>query len=89
MPNGKQGDHPFSDIIIHRLEVYSPEIDDLVRRIASLCNEETRRELADRLLSEYNEYSNPDLDKLRLELTELFQRTYDEAERRGYELDDN
>ena len=89
MPNGKQGDHPFSDIIIHRLEVYSPEIDNLVRRIASLCNEETRRELSDRLLSEYNEYSNPDLDKLRLELTELFQRTYDEAERRGYELDDN
>lgn len=33
MPNGKIGDHPITDIIVHRRRVFSPQIDDLIREI--------------------------------------------------------
>jgi hypothetical protein len=34
MANGKPGDHPVNDIIDYRLPVLSPEVDDLIRRVA-------------------------------------------------------
>lgn len=37
MPNGAHGDHPLTDILYHKLPVYG-EADDLIRKIASLCN---------------------------------------------------
>ena len=42
MPNGRPGDHPLTDILVHKLKVYRPEADDLIRKIAELCS---RREL--------------------------------------------
>jgi hypothetical protein len=30
MVNGKVGDHPLTDILIHRLAIFTPEIDDLI-----------------------------------------------------------
>jgi hypothetical protein len=42
MPNGKPGDHPLTDILVYKLNVYGREADDLIRRIAELCS---RREL--------------------------------------------
>jgi len=42
MPNGKRGDHPLTDILIHDLNVYGEEGADLIRKIAKLCS---RREL--------------------------------------------
>ena len=42
MPNGKPGDHPLTDIFLHKLEVYGPEADELIRKIGDLCS---RREL--------------------------------------------
>ena len=35
MPNGKAGDHPFTDIVNHRLSVFSSEIDQLVQELAT------------------------------------------------------
>jgi hypothetical protein len=40
--NGKPGDHPLTDILVHGLDVYGPEADRLIRKIAELCS---RREL--------------------------------------------
>ena len=34
MPNGKPDDHPLTDILVHELNVYGPEADVLVRKIA-------------------------------------------------------
>jgi hypothetical protein len=34
--NGKQGDHPLTDIVIHGLTVFSPEIDAKVRDLDEL-----------------------------------------------------
>ena len=42
MPNGKPGDDPLNDILVHKLDVSGSEADDLIRRIADLCS---RREL--------------------------------------------
>ena len=44
MANGTKGDHPLTDILFHKIEVYGPEADDLIRRIGQLCS---RRELDD------------------------------------------
>ena len=40
--NGKPHDHPLTDILVHKIEVYGPQTDDLIRRIAALSS---RREL--------------------------------------------
>ena len=44
MANGKPGDHPLTDILVHGLEVYGREADDLIRKIAELSSD---RELND------------------------------------------
>jgi hypothetical protein len=36
MPNGKPGDHPHSDIVIHGMPTFTPEIDALVRDVEAL-----------------------------------------------------
>lgn len=33
MPNGKPGDHPYTDIIVHGSDYFTPEIDALVRKL--------------------------------------------------------
>jgi hypothetical protein len=40
--NGKPGDHPLTDLLVHRHEVYGREADELIGKIAALCS---RREL--------------------------------------------
>src|SRR5688500_13084656 len=40
MPNGKVGDHPFTDIVIHGRRVYSERADALVREIDELGGRE-------------------------------------------------
>jgi hypothetical protein len=38
MANGKPGDHPLTDVLHHKLQVYSRETDELIRKIAALCS---------------------------------------------------
>ncbi len=64
MPNGKPGDHPFTDIVTHNADVYSTVADGLVREIAKLADDKTRYELSDLLLGKFNPYSNPDVGAL-------------------------
>ena len=85
MPNGKPGDHPFTDIVHHHRPVYSRAADDLVRELAKLADDKTRRELEDLLLSKYNEYGKPDVPELERVLTELRDKLLDEARARGFE----
>ena len=61
MPNGKPGDHPLTDIVVHRRRVYSQTADALVIEIVELGGQ---REIADMLLSEYNNFGRPDIEKL-------------------------
>jgi hypothetical protein len=39
MANGTKGDHPLTDILIHHLQVYGLEADELIRKIADLCSQ--------------------------------------------------
>jgi hypothetical protein len=48
MPNGKPGDHPLTDIFVHKAEVYGPEADELIRKIAALCSQKELDEWWDR-----------------------------------------
>jgi hypothetical protein len=44
MPNGRPGDHPYTDIVHHSEGVYSGALDDLVRKVGELSDERGRRE---------------------------------------------
>jgi hypothetical protein len=83
MPNGKPGDHPITDILVHHRRVYSERADALVREIAALGGE---REIADMLYAEYNEYSKPDVPKLERVLTAIRDRRLREAREKGWEV---
>lgn len=38
MANGRPGDHPLSDILNHKIDIYENEADNLIREIAKLCS---------------------------------------------------
>ena len=86
MPNGTPGDHPYTDIVIHSREVYSTKADTLVREIANLADESTRRALQDRLMSEFNMYRIPGIARLEQILTVLRDQLRREAQDRGFEV---
>lgn len=64
MPNGKPGDHPLTDVLVHRATVYSPLIDDLIRQAAALGSAADLERLASMLLGEFDNHRRPDLDEL-------------------------
>jgi len=86
MPNGKPGDHPYTDIVIHGRDVYSPHAANLVREIAKLSDDKARRKLADLLYSEYNEFDRPDVRKLETVLTEMRDTALRDARERGFDV---
>jgi hypothetical protein len=59
--------------------------DALVREIAALADERTGRELAERLISEFNVHGNLDLRALELWLTGMRDALRREARSRGFE----
>ena len=85
MPNGKIGDHPLTDILVHGLVVYSERATQLVRKVVALADSETERKLAERLLFEYNDHANPDVAKLETELEALLLELEEDARKRGFE----
>jgi hypothetical protein len=82
MPNGKSGDHPLTDILVHKLNVYGKEGADLIRKIAELCS---RRELNEWWEQEIGRSGDVDtvVRKGREYLDELLKR----AKRSGWETD--
>lgn len=89
MPNGKPSDHPLTDILVHKPNVYLPLAASLVREIAALADEKTRHELDDLLFTQYSEFSNPDIPELERYLTGLRDRLKRAARDRGFELDED
>jgi hypothetical protein len=43
MPNGKPGDHPLTDIVVHGHAVFGAPYDDLIRQIEALAQGEVRQ----------------------------------------------
>lgn len=85
MPNGKIGDHPLTDILLHGRSVYSERADSLVRKIVQLGG---RDEIADMLFLEYNDLQNPDVPRLERVLVQIHERLLREARHRGLEVEE-
>ena len=85
MANGKPGDHPFTDIVVHGRDVYSPNVARLVREISQLADEEVCGELADLLFFEFKEWLDPDIEKLERILTDMRERLLSDAGKRESE----
>lgn len=86
MANGTIGDDPYTDIVLHGQDVYSAAADSLVREIATLADDRTQRELAARLIGEFNDRGTYDLEQLERVLTEIRDRLRHEARARGFEV---
>jgi len=77
--NGKPGDHPLTDILIHKRVAFSPQIDSLIVRIIDLGGE---RELE----RSFNLLAPPPIPELEKSLTEMYERLLKDAKERGWEV---
>jgi hypothetical protein len=82
MANGKPGDHPFADILGHKIEVYGEKADELIRRIGSLSS---RRELDEWWEKEIGWTCNPvkALERAKAKYDQLLER----AKNSGWEVE--
>jgi len=76
MANGKPGDHPLTDILVHKRKVYGREADDLVRKIAELCSHRESDEWWSREIG-WSPDSDSVIGKSQRRLDELLQRARD------------
>jgi hypothetical protein len=77
--NGKLGDHPLNDILDHGAPRFSPDIDELVRQLATLVPRYRLSEMCDWL-------NPPPLSDLRAQLQTEVDRLTEDARRRGWEI---
>lgn len=49
MPDGKPGDHPITDIVVHNMRVFSKKADRLIREICSLGGRDKMERIVDLL----------------------------------------
>lgn len=82
MANGRPGDHPISDIVDHGAQVFSPDVDALVRRIAQLVPRYRMWDLIDW-------YNTPDLSDLKRLLEGKLAEIEEQARKDGWELDES
>jgi hypothetical protein len=73
MPNGKYGDHPITDIVVHKRSVFSREINELIQKIAAI---EGVQELSKR----FNWFSPPPREELQKELREILEELQKQRE---------
>jgi hypothetical protein len=81
MPHGKPGDHPLTDLFVHKIEVYGREADDLMRKVADLCSRREFEEWWEREIG-WSQDRDLALRKARVRFEELLKR----AEDGGWEL---
>jgi hypothetical protein len=78
--NGKPGDHPLTDILVHNLAVFSPEVDALIKEIISLGG-------GDALEARYNLFSPPSMNEFEDGLRHMLFEVKEDAKRRGWEIE--
>lgn len=79
MPNGKEGDDPFTDILYWKIRRYSPKADTLIAEIVQLGG---RAELE----RTFNLSVPPELSEFEKSLEEIRDRLRGEAKQRGWEV---
>ena len=79
--NGKHGDHPLTDILFHKREVFGPEMDGMVARLSRLMTGEELEKLV-------NWLQPPPVAQLRQILETALARKRQEAADRGWEIEE-
>jgi hypothetical protein len=79
MPNGKPGDDPITDIVEHKLLRFSPQIDELVRRLARVTSPDDLRKM-------FDWFQPPPLPEFERQLRARVERLEPEARKRGWEI---
>jgi hypothetical protein len=79
MPNGSPGDDPLGDILAHGLPRFTPEIDDLIRRLARLASTERLRDM-------FDWYHLPPLPEFERKLRDHIASWERQARDRGWEV---
>lgn len=79
MPNGKHGDHPLTDILIHKITVFSPNIDKLIVEIAKFVPTYKLTEM-------FNWFSPPPLSEFEKQLKETLDKLKKDAKEKGWEI---
>ncbi len=80
MVNGRAGDHPLTDILDHGVEVFSPEVDDLIRRLAKLVP-------GYRLFEMFDWFNLSALPEFKSQLEAEIIRLSEEARASGWEIE--
>ena len=78
--NGRSGDHPLTDIVVHRMQVFSPEVDELIVRIHTISPGEL-----DRLGIDW--FAPPAIERLEALLNTRFKELLNDAKDRGWEAE--
>jgi hypothetical protein len=89
MVNGKPGDHPLTDILVHGLTVYGPRADLLIKEVLDLGGEREMEDHFDLLHLDprLNQAVTPDdLARFEQQLENLRDRLYTDAVSRGWEV---
>ena len=75
MPNGKPGDHPYTDIVVHKQTIFGSGIDELVREISNMPGFQEFRNQVGELLMKHDPAWNQDSDLELVKCTLLEVRT--------------
>jgi hypothetical protein len=81
--NGTKGDHPLTDILYHKIEVYGKEADNLIRKISSLSSNKELYEWWEKEIG-WSCNKATALQKSRVRCAELIDR----ARESGWDIDD-
>lgn len=91
MPNGKPGDHPLTDLLVHRIPVFGSEADSLIREICQLGGEaliEGRQDVMDLAWdAQWRKTLTPqELDGLVEELRSIRNELLEQRKHQGWEV---
>ena len=78
MANGNPGDHPINDVCDHRLPVFSPKADELIREIHSFLPRHRMWDL-------FDWFHPPELAEFEIQLQAKRDELKNEARERGWE----
>lgn len=88
MANGTKGDHPLTDILNWKIDVFGPKADDLVRQIVQLGGKEYLEEEPTKLVAlDPRYFPNSDIEALTQHLRDLRDRLRANAIERGWEVE--
>ena len=80
MPNGKQGDHPLTDILHYKAATYSATAEESIRQIAELVSR-------DRLYELFDWWNPPPIHEFERQLNECLVDLCRDAKERGWEIE--